>query len=251
MTDRRIRITILAVLWCAVLAAFVAGPARSAPVLHLDASEFTASDPALSTWPDQSGWGNDAAAPTGNEPAVVLGGLGGMPVVRFDDGGATTDALVTPDETLPAGSTALHALIVAGSADNQGHMLVHNRGPGSTNLLYVSFLRTSSIYHGSRFDGNGANLTVLASNVWDTTGAGIVSSVIRSDNSAALSVDGGTAHTTGAAGTPLDYGNALTVGNQDAIGNSPFDGDIAELVVFDRELTDDEERGILHILSDK
>jgi hypothetical protein len=239
-----------AILWGMTALLCCATWAAGAPVLHLDASEFSTADPALSLWTDRSGWGNDATAPVGHEPAVVLGGLGGMPVVRFDDGGAT-DAMVTPDETLPAGSTAMHALIVAGSADDQGHMLVHNRGPGSTNLLYVSFLQINQISHGSRFDGTGANRTAFTGNVWNTSQAGIVSSVIRSDNSAALSVDGGSPHTIAAGGNALSYGNELTIGNQDVIGNSSFDGDIAELVVFDRVLSDDEERGILHILSNK
>lgn len=250
MIHRRIGITRWVALWGAMLLVWSGGPAAAAPVLHLDASEFSAADPALSTWPDRSGWGNDATVPTGNEPAVVLGALGGNPVVRFDSGGSS-DALVTPEETLPGGSAALHAVIVARSADDKGHMLVHNRGPGSSNLLYVSFLQTRRISHGSRFDGSGSNRTAFTGDVWSTSQGGIVSSVIRSDNSAALSVDGGPPHTIAAGGTALTYGNELTIGNQDFIGNSSYDGDIAELIVFDRELTSDEERGILHILSDK
>ena len=141
----------------------------------------------------------------------------------------------------------MHAIMVAESSDDDGHILIHDRN-SNDNLIYMAKMGGSNIAHGQRLDTNNVE---TASNVWDTSQAGIISSVIRDDASGALSVDGGSVNNPDNVGDGVTFGNELTIGSQDNESTAFWDGELAELVIWDRELTADEQTGVLSILADK
>jgi len=221
--------------------------AQAGVLLWLDASEFSAANPALTTWADKSGASNDAmAVGVGNEPSVVLNQMNGLPVVRFDDSGPV-QAMQTPAVAVP--SKTMHAFIVAQTSDNLGHALVYERN-GSTDLVYFSFLQNQTISHGARFDGSGSNLVTSAGSVWNTSSPGLISSLINADASGELRVNGGAANLSSGGTTFGTLNKSFFVGASDGLSN-PLDGDLAEIVVFDAALSDDERIGVQHLLGEK
>ena len=73
-------------------------------VLWLDANTISqGTGTNLSTWSDQSGYGNDASAPGGNEPVFNTNQLNGFPSVAFTQ--ANSDYLAVTDDASLNGST--------------------------------------------------------------------------------------------------------------------------------------------------
>jgi hypothetical protein len=209
----------------------------------LDANDFSTAG-AIGSWSDKSPGGNHATQGAGTQqPVVVLNQFNGRPVVRFD---GANDYLATGNVSVP--TTTVHAFIVADTTDTNGKLLDYQRGPGNTNLLYLAFFNgTGVINHGARFDGAGGNRAANAPGVWSAGTPGIISTLVRSDNSASLRVNGGTPHNIAAAGTALGtMNNPFVIGVQEIVAptSNPFAGDVAEIIIFDTELTGDEQIGL-------
>ena len=236
------------------LALFLAVPAANASatmLLWLDATDFTAPTAALTTWTDKSGLNNHATAPSGREPSVVLSGINGQPAVQFDDSGAAAvlQVMITPD--VPVASKNMHAFIVMQANDSGGHGLVYSRN-GTTDLAYFGRVAGTSMNHGTRFDGAGADRTAN-DNVWSTTSAGLITSFISDDASGYVRINGGSQHTSPAGTTFGTLNKPFYIGALDNVFASAhhLDGEIGEIIVFDNELSEDERLGMEHILGQK
>lgn len=92
-------------------------PVQGGLLLHLDASKVLglADGEALDAWIDQSGNDNHAVAAGGQRPVFVESGINGRPIVRFD---GIDDWLAAG--TLRAATGAVDCFLVAGSTDTGG-----------------------------------------------------------------------------------------------------------------------------------
>ncbi|NQT38232.1 MAG: hypothetical protein HQ581_12120, partial [Planctomycetes bacterium] len=195
--------------------------ATGAPLLWLDADQFTTAQANLATWTDRSPAGNDVSLVLGDGPAVVLGGLNGRPVVRF-----TADAMDTP-----------------GSLSFQTVFSVLNNTQGATFPNWNTAIASS-----------GCCPYIVQANMG------------TSSLDSAWDGPDGTFFVNGTAGTsfaPLATHKLVTktldtaasqqvrIGWDRNIGGRNWDGDFAEVILFEDLLTGDEITGINSILADK
>lgn len=213
----------------ACLYAYWGRPARAAPPdlglkLWLDAGAGvqTNASGGVTNWVDQSGNGNDVAqSVAGRIPAFVSGALNGKPAVRFDG----DDKLLKAAPSLPSGAAPRTILLVARSELGTGDLYPFSYGSAAANatmaldvgdeVRVVAFGND----HDTGIDGDGA--THLYAIVYD--GATVEPHV-----------DGAP----GAAGARV-YDTTLSnlyVGAF-ADGGFGYDGDVLEVLVYDRTLS--------------
>lgn len=182
--------------------------------LKADALALANDDP-VTTWTDSSGLGNSAAQATvAQKPTYKTGIVNGKPVVRFD---GVDDFMVCPAITAAAGLSAFVVWKMT-TATNFGMTLVLTDGSSElrqngANLQMlcganpISGGVADTAWHVHSFTNNGSNLSEL----W-TDG-----------------VSNGTSVTSVACGTP-------SIGARNA-GSFPFNGDIAEILLYDSSLS--------------
>ncbi len=207
-------------------------PVTSGLVLRMDASQITgtANGTQLNTWTDSSGLANNAVRQGGSSagyPQYVTGALNGQPVVRFQSGG---------------GNTGDYFQFTRISTIRTVFWVFKDTSSGSRFLL-----GDDSTYQFHR--GYGGN----AGKLWDSTYA-------------SGSITGGTTKLMGnvinGATTSLPSGfqlvSLVTTGNvqanqicQDRIYNGSWQGDIAEILIYNRALSGAEELQVGTYLSAK
>jgi hypothetical protein len=189
----------------------------------------------VSLWVDQSGLGNNANQNSStNQPQLIQGQANGLPVVRFNG----SNELVLPQNMLQsAQSGEIIALVRVGSNPNNFSML-WNFGTGFG----------TSYYNTLHFDDFGTS----------DTGAVVVET---QDQISQYYVYDTSIDTNGNAiyrfnGTPLWTRTGLTVGFQQypdigGYGGGNFVGDIAEIIVYDRVLSSQEQATVYSYLAAK
>lgn len=217
----------------------------SGMVLWLDASqESFANDDLVATWTDRSAAGNHATAAGTARPTFKTNilcpnnaGTGTLPVMRFD---GSTDGMVTPAINLTGTSAVTIMLVASAGAGVGANKIFVEASPdeSAVQTAFVLFRNTSSkMISGVR--GNvGFNQATSVANL--TTTAGLVASIL--DKSAAAAGEArqrlnGTEATAGASNNTNAFGNhALYIGarNQASLF---LDGDIAEILIWNRALT--------------
>ncbi len=208
--------------------------------LWLDADNLNLSDGAnVTTWPDSSGYGNDAVSATGREPVFKTGIVNGKPVVRFTNANSTyltisDDTSLDPDE--------ISIIIVSmhtGSSDSWAPYLIktstYNWDDG------YGFARNNNnnnfLFYIDRYNQNVVSEN-YSPNSYD------ISTLVYDNVNVELFKDGTSA------GTDAYTNNINNSTNKMYIGASPdnngsgatlfLDGDIAEIIVYKKGINDAE-----------
>jgi parallel beta-helix repeat protein len=201
----------------------------------------------VSRWADQSGHGNDAVQlSSGAQPKLVPGVANGLPALDFD---GTADMLrVANNPSLDLGSggfTISYWMRSPLTGANNGHM---RKGSGSYNLNGGGFeFRTQrTLLEFTRAIKSGYAPRVqyyIAPNIW----MHVLVVYDRSGGKATLYVDGTAVGSMPSAGTFADtYDLELGHGN-----DGFFDGDIAEILVYRKALSDAERAQVRQYMLDR
>ena len=226
--------------------------------LWLKADDGVQADPSnwVTNWVDQSGNGHDVLAPSlSRAPKIVSDVLNGKPVVRFNSAG-TADLLERLEDGLGfAGSPGMTVINVLKASDSGNRRYFHV-GPGeATNTAgrSIGFSSEASVRYndGNAVYGNDSQSGSFSIGVWlNVPGS--------THGEPRFFKDGVEASQTGSTNPTnlLDLVDGRTqVGcGRDAAGtgySDIFDGDMAELLVFNRVLAQDEINDIGRYLSEK
>jgi hypothetical protein len=197
---------------------------------HFDATEISGSDgDSISTWPDKAGSKDLTQATSSNQPTLKTGQLNGNDVVSFS---LSTFLDVAFSEITQAN----HVFIVA-KADKleDGRIFDSETGSDSHSIMLASGSSKFALEAGSR----------LRASSWDKNWH--IHSALFNGASSIKRLDGSQTASGDAGSLGLD---GITVG-QRAEGASEFQGDVAEILVYDQELTDSDRDAVESYLSDK
>ncbi|HSH93314.1 MAG TPA: chitobiase/beta-hexosaminidase C-terminal domain-containing protein [Roseimicrobium sp.] len=213
---------------------------RSGLQLWLKADALSqAGGTAVSAWADQSGNGNDVAQATGaNQPTYQTGVINGQPVVRFN---GTTQSMASTVAIKPANITIM--------------AVYRPTAAGSTPTVIGQAYNAGATTGWGLRAGSAANLTPYAdlniSGTATTTSSATVTTVNTSyllattyDSVARKIYLGGVLKASTAVSGSLAYGTvaSFTVGNN--LGTNYLNGDIAEVLVYNRALSDGERQDV-------
>lgn len=215
--------------------------------LEGDAIAGVTSGNAVTTWPDNSGNGNDLTAASGAEPLWQSNEINGQPVVRF--GGNDNDRVVRNNmNDFP--STQITTFSVINTVETNGTTFSY-ASSGSTND-YVQdqmqngrlFIDGSNVSTGVAFNDGNWNIDTRT---WQSSGGNYT--VYKN----------GTSSATGALqnGGSMTAGGTLALGaEQDAIdggydAGQDYDGDLAEVIIYNTVLNDAQRIIIENYLSSK
>ncbi len=207
--------------------------------LKADAGLGTDSAGNLGTWLDQSGNGNNVTSLGGSKPTLQNGIINNRPVVRMTASnqyltGVTTAAFKPANITIMA-VYRLASAVNWPSIIGQPYYASGWNPPYQAWLLSAGVLTTpqpySKITTGGVGNGNPSNTTLLGT-------FALVSSTYDGSNSK-IYVNGvlqGVQPVTG----PISYGDSgiFYVGSSSGTGNDSFNGDLAEILVYDHALSD-------------
>lgn len=201
------------------------------------------SDP-LTTWNDTSGNGNHATQGTaGFKPLYKTNVVNTKPAIRFDG----TDDVLTTTASLSYGTT-MTALVVSRSTggtytDGQGLL---NSDDGGTRIFQLRYGTSSSMWAFS-FASGGAALDDTSATVTDWN---VISHVRRTTNTEVY-VNGDSAAATAVSGTQNTGSIALNVGVTFSTSIGFLTGDIAEILLYNSELSVENHDLVGEYLADK
>jgi hypothetical protein len=199
----------------------------------------------VSTWTDSSGGGNHATGSGASRPAYRTGVLAGAPVLRFD---GADDRLALPN--LLAGASAATALFVCRVVNDPPALTARTAPPlanfGNNGFSADHYPFTDGvIYHDF---GSNARKTV------GDPAASLASWHVAAFRSAANDwkawLNGSLLFAT--ASNTVGFGTAPNLGAAEGL-NGPFffDGDLAEVVVYNAALSDDDRQRVERYLGGK
>ncbi len=201
-------------------------------VLRLDASQYKSAVSGLETWGDSSVYGHDATQTTaGNQPSVVVCEKNGLSVVRFDG----NDYFVIED-TYTAGTVFAVAKYNTGDGNFVGHDGLYGAAGGDASNIYFSGSAGSANWNtesavqmrGAKYDnGTGPGNSVAALGQWNLF--------------------------SGVDTTPVSFSkHNIGADRSDTFGGSrAWDGDIAEIIVYDEALSPSDRKGVEVYLDEK
>lgn len=205
--------------------------------LWLDAADFAGAPDGtpVTDWADRSTFGTDAS--TGNAartPTVQT--VDGAPAVRFD---GVDDQLVLADNVFGSGGFPMTAFAVVRTPDADGHIA----GTGSSSAGFLSTYGGGLIVRGNAAGGkansNSTGSFIQGSRTLDDGELHLVTYVADGSGSS-LFVDG-TLEGSGGAANAHGYGRSTlgaSDGSSSGAARDPFEGDIAELLVYGFTLDD-------------
>ncbi|MDQ2772992.1 MAG: IPT/TIG domain-containing protein, partial [Bacteroidota bacterium] len=239
-------------------------PVTSGLYRHFEADAGVTSDASgnVSGWADQSGNAADVAqAVPANQPLLVASGIGGRPTLRFNGTSHVLSSSATAD--LTAGLSIFTVDRVAVSKSTQNGLLrigVLNAGGSQLELYHNS---------GSVSTYSGADIIVArrASN-GSLTGSGyrvgadvppaigqpiILSNIVTAGSAFTLATNGGnTAYATTGANLLPAAADVLHLGMRGtAIANTGLNGDLSEVLIYNRAVTPAEQAQIEAYLANK
>jgi hypothetical protein len=166
----------------------------------------------VTTWPDESGNGNDVSQSTaGFKPVFKTNILNGLPIVRFDG----------IDDTLTGGFTITYGSVFAVANFNSG-----GNFPNYNGLVITNAGATSGDYI---IAGDGSGTTNLYNNNQTTL-------YVRKDltyNFSPLT----SFKTISVIDASPNSRTTLNIGNDPGAGSRFWNGDVAEIIIYDSELT--------------
>ena len=198
--------------------AAAAPPVTTGLKLHLDASALTglSDGNTVTTWPDASGLANNATA--SGTPIYKTGVLNGQPVVRFS--GASRFTTANLSSQFPTAATVFIATTI--SNDNAYTLVQSNPWADEWWRWDGNGHSYPAVFRGTRLEGycampnSGSHLFAITSSAsaWEMSINGV---------------------SQGVAGANYDSGGVLTIGN--GANSRPLNGDIAEVILYNRVLT--------------
>ena len=195
----------------------------------------------ISTWADSGPAGNDATGSGSSRPIFKTSIIGSLPVVRFDgiDDVLTVSGLVNFGDSSTDDMT-LFVVSKASSAHYGGIVGTRNGGGGTAGwqLRYDNSATSMLYYHTSQTPNNTITLASDAFHIISVSRANLVYNYY--EDGAIDSNDTKSGITAATNPVSLGYG-----------GGSPLDGDIAEVIIFNRTLDDCEQRGVEVYLAEK
>ena len=226
LVSLRKAVVLVGLAMCALVSISQAGTTNV--VLRLDAAQYESAVTALAIWGDSSVYGHDAAQATvGYRPNVVLDVKNGLPVVRLD-----ADDFMTVAHTFTTGSgfiVAKYAGITFGNHDG----LYGSTGTGDSDIYWSGWSGSTGWYApaGSGFDGGGQYLNGTAGNtaLTDPAAFNLYSGIDTTPNSLA----------------------SWNIGRDRSDNNRTWEGDIAEVIVYDDALSDFDRKGVEVYLDEK
>lgn len=204
----------------------------SGNVLWLKADSLTLNDgDSVTTWVDSSGNGNDATQTGALRPTYKTGIIGGKPVVRFDGASQGMNVPSGSTELNITGDLTMFVVLKSSSAASQAVAVFGDSSAGTTGFM---------LYLGNQFAGKASflssgNVTWLTQSSAVNNGSGHMVSVVLSGTALTFYKDG-SADGSGTSAAPVVYTGTRGIGFSDT-GASPFNGDIAELIVFNAALS--------------
>lgn len=228
--------------------ALAALPVTSGVQIHLDASSITgATDGAgIALWPDLSGAGNDATQATAaNQPIYNASNpvFGGNPTVQFD---GATSWMDLPDDIVDVTSCTAFAVAQYTALDlgHSQYILAGQDGSGDGRIRFMHEIGSGQYNDFSWRIGN-TNWTAMfvdADTEWHVFG--LTSAAVAYLDGANVASYSNTA----AAGTTAD---ALCIGSYREGNKDYFGGYLAELIIYDHVLTEEEISQVSDYLAEK
>jgi hypothetical protein len=238
--------------------AYVAFAATSPPVpasslclwLKADAG-VTSSSGNVSAWADQSPAGNNAIqSSSGNQPQIISSAINGEPVIRFN-GSSDYFQLGPGFQFLSSGMTAF-AVFTPTSGSNNARIFNLGNGENTDNVLFLHYysqatMQLDDVIGTSTFEEvHGGTELVLNSPQEYTVGKdGSTSlSLYRNGTLVGQTTSGVTAYND-------VLRNSNFIGKSDWPGDSLYQGDIAEVLIYNRPLNSTEQQDVEVYLADK
>jgi outer membrane usher protein FimD/PapC len=250
-------ITLLCCLYSIFLSAQT-GPAgvNSGTVLWLDASDVNAGGAAptigstVSSWKDKSGTNHNATSTGANTAIYTSGGANGTPVIRFNRSSATSGTGFTVNGVDIRGVTSPAVTIFAvyrqGTNDGNNQAVWGNDNGGTLQRFFHSKWNTGAT-DGSLSTGGAAAVVAGASRVGETR---LVTGVYSNGASASAVYLNGKRLSTFTDLTAASSGQSAFKIGSDGDDNY-FNGDVSEIIVYNRKLTDCELETVNRYLADK
>jgi hypothetical protein len=198
----------------------------------------------VATWPDSSGNGNDfAQATSGFRPVYKTGIVCGKPVVRFD---GVDDYLHAADSaTYKGASLTVFAVYRRAGANADNIVVCYPHDVTHTSPFFRWAIDAKAASHDLAIGADvGVSSYGAPTDIWR---------VWTYDNDGAVfSRDGVAVALTGTSGGTISYPNAVGLYlGADVAGGENFDGDIAEIIIYKRQLSTRERQTIEEYLSEK
>jgi uncharacterized repeat protein (TIGR01451 family) len=218
-------------------------PVTNGLALWLDASTITTNDGvALAQWDDLSGNGRHATqATTNNRPVFATNAVNGLPAIRFDG----TDDVFTYNGTFLT-NTDYTVFCVEARNDDQVNFLFGGSDGVALNNLHLGYRGNTQFTH-DHWTG-GYNVTIpgftnkqFKVHSWHLDQMG---------GNRAMYTDGALLAQNGNAAPLQGYPGAM-IGGRRAANDSRFNGDFAEIIMYDRYLNVGERNAVGYYLADK
>lgn len=233
-----------------------AAPDKGGMVLWLDANDCTTVSLApispthttatVDKWSDKSGHGYDATQTTlTNQPAYITGAINSKPVLRFD---GINDLLSISSAALASIANDVTIFIVSNKASNQNNSILFASPDDSTTNRFNIHLPWSdgNVY----WDFGDSSSTGRLAHSWNASFA--TPYIWSFDNSSSpagahIWLNGTNIASKGSSGTPDYTAKAYTL----LVGTAGYNGDIAEVIIYNKVLTNYERKAVEDYLSNK
>ena len=217
-------------------------PSEAGLVFHLDASELTGltNNAPVAAWPDRSENGADLMQPATNaRPAYATNAIGGMPAVRFGGSHSLTNLVLSADWPRTAVSWFLVAKL---ETVNQSNNLLFAVPDANNNRFLTHFPHNNgNVYWDFGNISGGGRLFTSRNNM----GTDPAIWHMRAGNNAMAAVKNGTVYM-----QKTGNGSFNPAGKHLSLGLN-FRGLVAEIIVYERVLTEREESAVGRYLADK
>lgn len=214
--------------------------------LWLDANTINQADATnITSWTDQSGYGNNATAPGGNEPVFNTNQLNGFPAVQFVN--ANSDYLAVPDDaSLDVPTVSLFAV---------GNLLTTSTNQAAFIGKIDTWAPSQGYFLGKRGGNQDVqfviNTTATRSFGPITYGTDLIMAGVYDQVNVELFLNESSAGQDASAAAIIASGNDLLIGASGEPVTRFLDGDIAEAVVIGRDVNAAERIIIDNYLSSK
>ncbi len=210
----------------------------------------TTVDGKVSAWADQSGNGNHAAQTTANyRPLYVASAQGGRPTLRFD---GSNDVLSVGSPSLPMGSSTRTGFVVVKreTSSTEGYIFKYGALSAFRSLGFCfAHQGTTSAYLGYyAHDVFKSSASDTSGTIWTfgNSESNVSSSFLYKNGSSQMPLT-----LFGSDGTINTTAGAMYIGDFSDAHSYPFYGDISEIIIFNRALTDNERIKVEQYLSGK